>query len=147
MKHTLLALGLLAQSVAAETADELAKRVIEENASPTINLGAPNRIDENALARVAAINSQAFLESVMMSDQVSERVRLSFAIRVLNERIRNGALIKKHVEIQGNDSKIETVSREPLSAEDKEECHRKISILAKRVSVLPVESKKPNKSE
>ena len=147
MRLTLLALGILVQCGTAETADELARRVIEENPSPTINLGAPNRLDEEMLVRVAAVNSQGFLEAVMLSNQVSERVRLAFAIRVLNERIRNGVVVKEHAKTDGNGSKIEATSRQSLSAAERIECQRQIGLLAKRISVLPLEDKKPNKAQ
>ena len=68
----------------AETPDEVAKRIISSQSSPGYN---PVDQTDAELDKAAAINSQLQLRALMLGDTVSEKLRVCYALRLIQERL------------------------------------------------------------
>ena len=84
MKQIILLLFLSFSALSAETANDLAKRIISQDFAAAYN---PIDSSKEERIRAAAINSQLRLNWLMQSDEVTEELRICYAIKVLNKRI------------------------------------------------------------
>ena len=104
MKRITLLLLLSVSFLSAETADDLAKRIISQEFAAGYNPVDSSKEEE---IRAAAINSQLRLKWLMQSDEVTEELRICYAIKVLNERIALVSRIDSGIDPTGEHSALQ----------------------------------------
>jgi hypothetical protein len=88
---TFILIAFAALANATQTPNQLALEVIKQDFSPAYN---PENSSKEELIKAAAINSRLALNHLMSSNQVSEEIRVCYAIRLINDKLGRLIMIK-----------------------------------------------------
>ena len=88
---------------ASETPDQVAIEIIHHDSAPVYN---PKDSSNDEVIKTAMINSRFTLNNFMASDQTPEKIRICYAIMLINDRLRTIGVVRSFIAVHPDEKEL-----------------------------------------